>query len=271
MINMTLQKTYWIILGLVVGLGLILSLAIVEIHNNPGNFNSDLSTASGSSTVQGGLGTLKLETTLPDTPASIPMYTVTSVDDMVDGSEAKALSVKKSVPTADDAPALAEKGLEKYGGLPKDAQLDIVVPNYVTQNNLKTGSKESSVIGIQVFYKQVLNGLPVMGSRINIHLGENGEIIEIYKTWVNCKKTGDVKVISSQKAFEKLKNSEITTKPQGNIADGTIIKDVKIGYELYRPGTDKNETYLTPVWIFYLQDPRDSMLFPLRVSAQDTS
>jgi regulatory protein YycH of two-component signal transduction system YycFG len=113
----------------------------------------------------------------------------------------------------------------------------------------------------------MLNGSPVMGSGINIHLGEDGEIISVVKIWGVYKYAGKVEVISAEKAYEKLKNYEITPKPQGTIMKGTKIKNIQLGYRLLQPGSDEKGAYLQPVWIFYATDPRDSVPFPLMVDA----
>jgi hypothetical protein len=269
-IQMTLQKTHWIILGLILACGLILGIAVIGLHLTPLSMYVDPSAGHSISTMQGGFDALILDTEFPKSPVSIPIYTVTSIDHVEDGIEAKAFSIKKSVPSAAEAPALAEKGLEKYGSLPNDAQLDLVIPNYQYKYNLTTNTVEEKYpVGIQVMYKQMLNGLPVMGPRINIHLGENGEIIDIMKNWPTYEYVKDVNLIPSEKAYEKLMNNEAIQKPQVAISEGTKITDIKLGYEV----TGEKGSILKPVWIFYATDSshgpasNDALPFPLMVNA----
>lgn len=266
---MILQKNHLIILGLIIGCGLAISLAVIMLHQNPVSLQEDLPEGAGIPVIQGGLNYLELETAMPNSPGTIPMYSVVSVDHISEGIEEKAFTVKQSVPSADEAPSFAEKGLEKYGGLPRDARLDLVVPNYQYKYNVSTNAVEEQYpVAVQVFYNQMLNDLPVLGSRINIQLGENGEIIGIVKTWGNYAYAGEVEVISAERAYEKLKNYETTDRLQGSLAEGTKIKDIQLGYRLYWTGSDEENAYLKPIWIFYATDPRDSIPIPLMVDAQ---
>jgi hypothetical protein len=276
-IQMALQKTYAIILGLILAGGLILCIAVFGLHLIPVKLFSGPEDGHSLSAMQGGFGggldTLILDTELPDSPTSIPLYTISSIDFVQDMDVSKTFSVKSSVPSADEAPALAEKGLEKYGGLPKDAQLDKVIPNYVYRHNLTTNTdEEKRPVGIQVFYKQVLNGLPVKHSGINIHLGENGEVIDIVKVWGNYTYAGETKVISSEKAYEKLRNPNSTEKFQGGFMKGYKIKDVQLGYNFDWNGHHAKDTLinttLKPVWIFSMADPSEGFVM---VDATDST
>jgi hypothetical protein len=255
MVQMILQKTHWIILALILVCGLILSIAAIEFHLTPWNLNTDPNYKQGISGMQGGFDTLILDTELPKSPASVPIYKITSIDFISEGNELKAFTIKNSVPSSDEAPAFAEKGLEKYGGLPEDAQLSGVFPNYIYKHNLTTNTdEEKKPVGIQVGYRQILNGSRVMGSKIMIDLGENGEIIEIIKIWGVYEYAGEIKVISAERAFEKLRNYETTERLQGTLPEGSKVDNVQLGYWFDWKGSQKkdtlNGTYLKPVWVF---------------------
>jgi hypothetical protein len=137
-IKMRPSKTHWILLGLNIGCGLILGLAAMILQQNPGTTQPDLSAGYSIRAIQGGLSNLELDTAIPQSSGKFQMYSVVSIDHIQEGNEAKAFTINKAIASASEAPALAEKGLEIYGGLPKDAQLDIVVPNYKYKYNLTT-------------------------------------------------------------------------------------------------------------------------------------
>jgi len=270
---MTLQKIHWIILGLILACGLILGIAVIGLHLTPWSMYVDPSEGYGISTMQGGLDTLILDTEFPKSPVSMPIYKIKSIDRVEEGIPEKAFTTKKSIPSADEAPALAEKGLKKYGGLPKDSQLVRAIPNYQYKYNLTTNTvEEQKSVSTQVIYHQILNGSEVIGGIINLHLGENGEIIDILKIWPAYEYTGEVSIIPAELAYEKLMKGEAFKKPQGVISEDTKIIDIKLGYEV----TGETGSYLKPVWIFYAKSPPrptsppspyDSTLFTLRVDA----
>ena len=251
-IKMTLQKTHWIILGLILACGLILGIAVIGLHLTPWRMYADPSEGHSIATMQGGLDNLILDTEFPKSPVSMSIYKVKTIDRVQDVIVEKALTTKNSTPSADEAPALAEKGLEKYGGLPKDAQLGIVIPNYQYKYNLTTNTvEEQKSVSTQVIYMQMLNGSRVIGGSINLMLGENGEIISIVKTWPAYEYAGEVNIISAEQAYEKLKNSETIDKPLGNIKEGSKISDIRLGYKLTR----ETNSSLTPIWIFNVTIP----------------
>ncbi|MCK9591068.1 MAG: two-component system regulatory protein YycI [Methanoregula sp.] len=270
---MTLQKTHWIILGLILTCGLILGIAVIGLHLTPWSMYVDPSEGHSISTMQGGLDTLILDTEFPKSPVSMPIYKVISIDHVAEGIPEKAFTTKKSIPSAAEAPALAEKGLEKYGGLPKDAQLVRAIPSYQYKYNLTTNAvEEQKPVSTQVIYHQMLNGSRVIGGSINLDLGENGEIISIVKIWPAYEYAGEVNITPAELAYEKLMKGEAFKKPQGVISEGTKIIDIKLGYEV----TGEKDSYLKPVWIFYAKSPPrptsppspyDSTLFTLRVDA----
>jgi energy-coupling factor transporter transmembrane protein EcfT len=63
---------------------------------------------------------ITLEVPLPASPATVPLYRVVSVQKFSSGT-GTSLTVKEHIPSIEEAPGLAEKALEKYGGLMADA------------------------------------------------------------------------------------------------------------------------------------------------------
>ncbi|MCK9580086.1 MAG: two-component system regulatory protein YycI [Methanoregula sp.] len=259
---MTMDNKKWTILGLVLTFCVILGIAIVGLIPHE---RSDIPA------LQGGFDSLTLDSDFPTSPIVMPIYKVKSIEKINVGNEKLAYTVKKSTPSAMEAPVIAEKALEKYGGLPKEAQLIDATPRYINKFNLTTNAVEEKYpISTQVRYRQTLSGMPVIGAGIDIDLGENNEIIDIMKIWPVYERIGEVKVISPQEGFEKLKSHETTEKVQGNIPEGTKITDIKLGYKLYRAGPEEKESHITPVWIYYASMPPAYGSMPFVVDATAT-
>jgi hypothetical protein len=156
---------------------------------------------------------------------------------------------KNSTPSKSDAAMLAEKALEKYGGLPQDAVLsNIFIRERITQKSSGEITKRKP-IATQVGFSRQINGMPVVGERdyIGVALGENGELLELWKRWRTLETTGEsVQVITPDIAVEKLKRGETYTKLQS--PSNVRIDEVRLGY-YEKPGKIP-EIILEPVWIF---------------------
>jgi len=174
-------------------------------------------------------------------------------------------SEKSLIPSVEEAPKLAEASLKKYGGLPKDDRLEYVAPHYLNQYNLKNGeNKQIAGLNTQVKYVQIINSSPVSGARINLDLGENGEILAIWKDWITSyTQTREIKIITVRTAYENLLTKGTVDKIQGNIPQGTKVTNITLGY--YWTGDVGSS--LEPIWIFYVVFPDESIRSPLMVDA----
>ncbi len=186
-----------------------------------------------------------IDARVPETPRYIPLYKGTMSDDDLKSQLkylSKNLSIqKKYIPCKEDAPVLAERALEPYGGLPHDAVLSVVM--YESQST-------------RVVYKRQINGLPVTGEGdvdgIGVLLGENGELLELRKQWRTLEKTGEVvPVITPDKAVEKLVHFEWLRICQSS--KPVYMNDVRLGY--YEEPWKIREIILEPVWIFTPSGP----------------
>jgi hypothetical protein len=248
-IEMTLRKLHWIIISLALASSLIAGAVIFGLSN--GDPSSAFMGSGAGKTLfpmQGSMHTLELSADFPDVPDSVPVYVVKSVDSIHEGNEKLNFAVKKSIPTAEEAPYLAEKSLEAYGGLPKDASLINAVPLYRSKYNLTTQIVEEKYpIRTQVRYRQKINGRSVYKSGINLMLGENGEIVNIFKHWItDYEYYEDVPIISARQGYDRLKKGETTVTLQGNIPEGSKISSIELGYYF----DEKNSKVLKPVWVF---------------------
>ncbi len=261
----------WIIIGIVIACSVaIIGAAELGIHSftgSPGQVKFD--DTKGIPEIQGTTGTLTLATAFPEAPATAPNYTITSIELVQEGNDKIVMSPKNSIPSAAQAPALAEKALLKYGGLPKDAQLIDAVPRYQAKYNLTTKTTEENYPWMtQVRYIQILNGSPVIGSTINLGLGENGEIDTIVKAWPSYKYNGEVPVISAEQGYEKLQNHNTMRQLQGPLPEGTKIAGITLGYQLSDAWNSEDKSpSIKPVWIYYAVTPFDPESFPLVVDA----
>lgn len=206
-----------------------------------------------------------LNVALPESPQTAPWYKVVSKDSIFEGTP-KSMELKASIPSESEATALAEKALQKYGGLPGDAVLKKVQRVNVKKYDTKTGvSEEGSPLFTQVIYTQQVNASPVIGpgAEINIELGENGEVLAIEKAWPHLEYAGEVNIITAQEAYEKLKKGDTITLTQSSPL-GKQVTDVKLGY--YAEHRDKDQKNFMPVWIFYAAGADESP-FPYPVDA----
>jgi len=215
---------------------------------------------------------ITLDVPLPESPATAPLYRVVSVQKFSSGT-GTALAVKDHIPSIAEAPGLAEKALGVYGGLPADAVLEKTEQVFMKKYNLKTGTVEEQYPQYtRVAYRQYVNSSPVMGSGIEVSLGEEGELLDISKDWSSLEYLGKIPVISADEAFEKLNRQDLLIPLQCSILDYHITR-VEFGYhiETHPPDTSAQPTrpnICTPVWIFYGVKPgTDPEPFPLMVDA----
>ncbi|MDO9549525.1 MAG: hypothetical protein Q7J03_00995 [Methanoregula sp.] len=216
--------------------------------------------------------TIILEVPLPASPETVPYYRVASVQKFSSGT-GTSLVVRENIPSIAEAPGLAEKALEKYGGLPADAVLERTEQVFMKKYNLKTNTVEEQYPQhTRVAYRQYVNGSPVMGSGFTVSLGEGGELLDISKDWSTLVSTGEIPVITAEEALEKLNRQELLIPLQCSII-GYHVSRVQFGYhvETHLPDASAQPTppnVCTPVWIFYgIKPGTDSEPFPLLVNA----
>lgn len=266
-IEMTPLKLKWIMVCLALACSFIFGAIVLGAFARDST-SSSMNPGTGSKLppIQGSLSQLVLNAEFPKAPATVPAYIVKSVDTIQEGNEKLSMGIKKSIPTADEAPALAEKALETYGGLPKDASLINAIPLYRSKYNLTTQTVEEKYpVRTQVRYIQKINGSPIYKTGINLMLGENGEILDINKHWITSYDySGETPVISAEQGYEKLLNGKTTTALQGGVPEGTKISNIELGYYF----DEKNGKMLKPVWIYTAIMGPDMEPFNLYVDAE---
>jgi hypothetical protein len=197
---------------------------------------------------QSPFGKIVIRTDLPETPMTLIFYEVTPLQtDMIDYSIEELLDFRQNVTSESDAPHIAEKQLEKYGGLPSDAVLVSSRMEVATQGS--GFSMKKYPIMTEVQYTRHIDKIPVLGEGgvIRVSLGENGELLELYKVWRTVKNSGNAKILPATTAIEKLQRGEKlgnTMKVTGNLN----VDNIHMGY--FERGYNVSQDYLYPIWIF---------------------
>lgn len=149
-----------------------------------------------------------------------------------------------------EAPKAAREALEPYGGLPPDAVYDgasITYTEYIKGDVVESKVPESTT----VFYSRMINGLHVIGdsNTIILELGEDGELLWLYKVWRNYTYVGDVPIIQLNTAIDKLEREELVESSSHPEAGEITIDMIAPGY--YAKNIGGSETLLEPIWMFY--------------------
>jgi PKD repeat protein len=199
----------------------------------------------------GAFGNLTINTSLPESPRTIPVFTgVMNEGDLIDKSYGSSVGQGVNVPLGSDAYEIAVRELNAIGGIPPDAVRSGVTTNYAETGNSTTWELERRYAeDTMVSFTRRLNGRYIMGDTdiIRVLLGDNGRLIWVYKEWRNYTYAGDVPVIPAEKAIKKLENGDTINQylsPQEEVT----IYNITLGY--YVTGLEDPVTTLEPVWIF---------------------
>jgi hypothetical protein len=227
-------------------------------------------------TLPAGNQPITLDCPLPESPATMPQYHVISLDRYSGGSDS-ALSVKRSIPAVEEAPALAEKALAAYGGLPDGAVRERTEQVFLNQYNLATGMTEERFPQYTlVTYRQYASHTPVMNMGIRVELGEDGDLVGLSGQWSVLEQNGTTPIIAPDVALRKLHDGDLLRQLQCCM-DGSRIVQVRLGYfiqertrELHPPARVIMPDTCIPVWAFYAMKPgTETDPFPLLVDARD--
>jgi PKD repeat protein len=161
--------------------------------------------------------------------------------------------LRQNVTTPEEAPDVAKRALEPYGGLPADAESNGAFTQYSRVYNYTLGQYVSTKpMSTTISYSQKkINGLWTIGhsNYIHVELGENGEVLRIVKEWRNYTYSGEVSIISLDSGVDKLEQQDLIDSDWHPEAGDITIDLISPGY--YAKETSKNETILEPLWMFY--------------------
>jgi hypothetical protein len=216
-------------------------------NQNPVNQNSDVFSASYNTS----LGTVSINTKLPESPSSITLYKVVpNENDMAYFSIDNLIEIRSNVTPETEAPKAAEAALIRYGDLPQGAKLVYNKTEYIESENIETNhiiSKYPVVTNVQ--YARFIDDKPVVGPGgfINIDLGNYGELLYLNKVWRTVTPSGSVLIISAPTAIDKINRGDLFGQ-RPKCACQLNVDKIGLGY--YENGRDENQDYLEPVWIF---------------------
>jgi hypothetical protein len=161
--------------------------------------------------------------------------------------------IRWNVTSEEDAPEVAWRVMESYGGIPPDAVPNGASTHYSREYNLSRNeivSKKPMFTSISYSQKDI-NGLWVIGDTnfLTLDLGNNGEPLWIYKIWRNYSCTGNVPLIPLYSAIEKLDRQELLRSEWHPEAGDITIDTISPGY--YAKKLPDNNTVLEPIWMFF--------------------
>jgi len=195
------------------------------------------------------VGNIVIKAKLPEVPASIPIYRATVRNgDVLYMRFGNTMSPKHNVTSEQDAPEVAKRVMEQYGGLPSDAVFVWSETSYL-ETQTDTGEvlyKEP--VTTSVAYGRMINGLSLDGDTdyIRLELGENGEPLEIRKIWRTISFTGNASIIPASKAVKKIGQGESIDTEWLPDHVNVFIDTAVLRY--YEKG--QGDTSLEPVWVF---------------------
>ena len=193
-------------------------------------------------------GKIIFRTNMPETPSNITLFRVAPNDtDMIFFRVPNFMDFRENLTSETDAPQIAQQILEKNGGLPSDAVFTSSTMEVATQGFGFTEKKFPIMTIVQ--YSRQIDKMAVLGQGgvIRVSLGENGELLELYKVWRTVNNAGKAKIIPATAAIEKLQRGETlgnNMKFTGNLNVDTL----RLGY--FEEGNDVSQEYLYPIWIF---------------------
>lgn len=148
----------------------------------------------------------------------------------------------RNLPSSGNAPELARKYLEETGILPKNEK-EIVLAhvgglNMAVAKDGKRKGNYKKLVTVQ--FSRVLNGMPVQGpgSRLLVHLGEQGSLAGMIKNWSDVKA---VPVTKAEKKNDQVIQREIQDRLRRMAGQALDIKIEKSSMVLYDDGLGRIE------------------------------
>ena len=189
---------------------------------------------------------------IPNSPKTVRIYKgYFKVGDLVENITGSIKEIKNPI-SKDQAPDFAAKILKRqYGGLPPDAELQYSYISYGEILNRTTGEvEEKKPEETFVSWHRTVDGMRVEGGSdiIQVELGEEGNVIRVYKSWRTLEPVKNVSIISANDAIEKLGDGDVLN-PGSGIQQDVEIYDIHLSY--YVKGIDDPEVTLEPIWVFY--------------------
>ena len=193
--------------------------------------------------------TIFINITVPEVPASIPIYRATVHNgDVLYKRFGNTMSPKHNVTSEQDAPEVAKKVMEQYGGLPSDAVFVWSETSYLETQTDTGDVLYKEPVTTSVAYGRKINGVSLDGDTdyIRLELGENGEPLEIRKIWRTISFAGNASIIPASKAVKKIEHGE-SIDTEWLPSHANVFVDTAV-LRYYEKG--QGDTSLEPVWVF---------------------
>lgn len=187
-----------------------------------------------------------LKTDLPEVKV-VPVYKISNID--------KTLIPPQKLKDVNSLPA-KEKALKilfdflgrRYRGMVLK-NIETVTTKVMNVENGKIVEEKPEFVS--VIYGREIDGIPVIGPAADgiVAAIANDKVIYLSKLWRDVEKIGEIKVIPSEKALEKLKNGETLNKPLF-AGDKLYVIKIKIAYY----AANLEQKYYNVVWLFKCLD-----------------
>jgi hypothetical protein len=232
------------------------------------------------------------ETSIREVPLSfnssylVPVYSGSfgpngSVDQISDPHDPQTgITPHRDIPTEQDAPFVAKKVMERFGGIPEDAVLSKVFIDYYTLHEPSNASGMPLAIQVNdstvIQYKRMtVNGIPFLGRDfIDLTLLDKEKIKNLWIQWRTHSPAGNACIISPEEATKRLLGGKFVRTP----ADHYLVNVTRVdlayyyaNYTWYGPAVLKDIPTIPvePVWVFNGKDS-EGHSFSIHVPAIDT-
>ena len=254
------MKIILVIIILIVGIcGIISFMGFINSSGKGGNENNTiLNTSINPETPENDLpriisttGFFPVNATIYQNANSLPAYQgMLEKNGSIDLQFQQIGKDRQNVTTEEEAPLIANKILESYGGVPPDAVYNGASTTYSEYYNNGTFTHKVPEF-TTVFYSQNINGRPVLGDSnvLKLTLGTNGELLWIHKVWRNYTPDSEVPLISVNEAIDKLERQDLLDTTWSPVEGNVTIDSIGQGY--YAQDTNTSATILEPLWIMY--------------------
>jgi len=197
-----------------------------------------------------GINVLKENIVIKDYSSSVTIYKVVdeSRDKIIKSGYMKPQS---NSPSEEEAKDIADSYLSSHGGIPEDAVVSYIEPQYLKKIDYTTGEiLETRSLGIDVNYGRIINGMQVAGPGdfIMVSVGGDGKVLCHLGSWRSLEEAGEVEVISPDTALSRLENGQVIDRPLSPIRGSLTVNEMCLGY--YSEASLVYQEFYQPIWIF---------------------
>jgi len=182
------------------------------------------------------------------------------------------ISNPPNLPSEKSAIESARKFLSDKGLMPSDAKFSKVVTDFaeIAKKDQNTGevSIEKIDLAMQVMFSREIDGVPVVGegSKLKTYIGDNGDVVGVYKCWRELEPYEQRAILTSAQAFERLKEKGIHG-VRAITGEKVTVKEVYLAYYA-QPAVD-DQVYFQPVFVFEVDTGRGEIIKQYIPALQD--